>query len=329
MSFGHGGASAPGDGMDEFLRDLQTSWGGVPASSYVGVSLPYCTGAFPSTSVLTPISLPDSSFVNARPSPVLSHHSQDYQFQHINEPAAPLGLGITAPLPSDFPRTVTAGLSFSQERIEFASNEIAPEYAQSPPAKRVKRTTAREAPISILPHPEGLQRLEQQRRQIQTRKQQTPRPRAPGRNRRDPQAEEEDAFVENLREQNKAWKVIREMFCEKFKKDATEARLQMRMLRRRKDREARWDEHDTRVLMEARDYWESEKYEFIAQKMRNLGARQPYTAQQCEAKLRHLDARQNHERLDVSLPQIHDSPRRRKRVLLPPIIRSPTGRAEI
>ncbi|GAB1211433.1 hypothetical protein ATERTT37_000547 [Aspergillus terreus] len=104
------------------------------------------------------------------------------------------------------------------------------------------------------------------------------RPRAPGRGRRDPQAEEEDAFVERLREQNLAWKVIREMFRETFHKDATEARLQMRLLRRRKERLARWDESDVstyatltslvqiQLLIRARDYWEHEKYNLIAQK---------------------------------------------------------------
>jgi hypothetical protein len=34
------------------------------------------------------------------------------------------------------------------------------------------------------------------------------------------------------------------MFREKFNKDASEARLQMRMLRRRKERLTRWDEND-------------------------------------------------------------------------------------
>lgn len=70
------------------------------------------------------------------------------------------------------------------------------------------------------------------------------RPRAPGRGRKDPQAEEEDLYVEQLREQNFAWKAIREMFRQRFQKDASEARLQMRLLRRRKERLARWDEND-------------------------------------------------------------------------------------
>lgn len=132
--------------------------------------------------------------------------------------------------------------------------------------------------------------MEQERRQGAADAQHSQRPRAPGRGRRDPQAEEEDAFVERLREQNLAWKVIREMFREKFHKDASEARLQMRMLRRRKERLARWDENDVsactaagancqlindqviqiRLLMRAREYWEEEKYNVIAQKVGGL-----------------------------------------------------------
>ena len=102
----------------------------------------------------------------------------------------------------------------------------------------------RENPVSILPHPEGMQRLEQERRRGQTQAHAHQRPRAPGRGRKDPQAEEEDAYVEGLRERNLAWKVVREMFRERFQKDASEARLQMRLLRRRKERLARWDESD-------------------------------------------------------------------------------------
>ena len=99
--------------------------------------------------------------------------------------------------------------------------------------------------MSILPNPAGLQRLEQERRGGQTESDsQRQRSRAPGRGRKDPKAEEEDGFVERLREQNYAWKVIREMFQERYNKDASEARLQMRLSRRRKERLARWDEND-------------------------------------------------------------------------------------
>ncbi|KAA8647286.1 uncharacterized protein ATNIH1004_005976 [Aspergillus tanneri] len=296
---------------------MPPQWSGVDASSYESVSQPYSsTAAFQPSAILTPISLPDSSFVHARPSPVLSHHSQEYQYG-MADPVPHHGLGITAPFPSDFPQTVTAGLGHDSE-YGFSEGALSP---QPPSTKRVRRSPkymppTRETPVTILPHPEGLQRLEQERRQGHVEPHPHQRPRAPGRGRRDPQAEEEDAFVERLREQNLAWKIIREMFREKFNKDASEARLQMRMLRRRKERLARWDENDIQLLIRAREYWEHEKYHLIAEKMRELGSK-TYSAQQCEAQLRYLDA-QNRDRgnANVPLPRISDPQHTRKRAML-------------
>ncbi|RDH39249.1 hypothetical protein BDQ94DRAFT_164992 [Aspergillus welwitschiae] len=315
MVFSHGGSN-PGDGLDEYYASMQPQWTALDTSPYTGVSHPYTTAAaFPTGAILTPISLPDSSF---RPSPVLSHHSQEFHY-NVPESVPPQGLGITAPFPSSFPRTVTAGLGHTSEEPDFGFSEaiLSP---QPPPAKRARRgpkqaVTPREAPVTILPNPEGLQRMEQERRQGATDAQNSQRPRAPGRGRRDPQAEEEDAFVERLREQNLAWKVIREMFRNKFHKDASEARLQMRMLRRRKERLARWDENDViiqiRLLIRAREYWEHEKYNVIAQKMKEFGAG-PYTPEQCEAQLRYLDA-QNRERSTGPRTRIPDPQQSRKR----------------
>lgn len=215
---------------------------------YGDVGHPYSGAtAFPSSHILTPISLPDTSYPQPRASPVLSHHSQEYAY-HVAESVPPHGLGITAPFPSEFPRTVTAGLhhhAMEGSIHDFGETSLSPEPAR---VKRMRRSPqpilpSRETPVNILPHPEGLQRLEHER-QLGPIEPHLHRPRAPGRGRRDPQAEEEDTFVERLREQNLAWKVIREKFRERFHKDASEARLQMRMLRRRKDRLARWDEND-------------------------------------------------------------------------------------
>lgn len=207
---------------------------------------PYCTTVFPAASILTPISLPDGTFVHARSSPVLSHHSQEYQ-HNLSDTIPQHGLGITAPFPGDYPRTVTAGLGYPSEDMQYVPHESVLS-SRPPPSKRRRAhkepAPTREAPISILPNPEGMQRLEHERLRGQTEAYPPQRPRAPGRGRKAPQAEEEDAYVERLREQNLAWKVIREMFRERFSKDASEARLQMRLLRRRKERLAQWDEND-------------------------------------------------------------------------------------
>ncbi|KAI9928874.1 hypothetical protein ASPWEDRAFT_24851 [Aspergillus wentii DTO 134E9] len=326
MSMGHGGAG-PGEGMEQFYENLQPHWTGVDTSPFVAVSNPYCTGPYQpgAGAILTPISLPDSSFVQTRPSPVLSHHSQqDFQY-NIRDSIPVHGLGITAPLPSDFPRTVTAGLNYGLEDLEYGMHTQSP---QPPPAKRQRRTSkptppVRDTPVSILPHPDGLQRLEQERRHepVEVPPPQQ-RPRAPGRGRKDPQAEEEDTYVERLREQNFAWKAIREMFRERFHKDATEARLQMRMLRRRKERLARWDENDIQLLIRARDCWEQDKYHFIAQKMKELGAKRTYSPQQCESQLQMLDSPdQGHDPDPDPVPippppRIHDPQHSRRRAAL-------------
>ncbi|KAG2411808.1 hypothetical protein HFD88_009364 [Aspergillus terreus] len=257
MSFGHG-MTNPGQGMEEYYERMQSQWTEVDAAQYGGINHPYTSAApYQSASIMTPMSLPDSSFTQPRPSPVLSHHSQDFQYG-VNEPMQPHGFDMTA-FPGEVPRTLPPGYEYSQPAYSFPQ----------PPPKRTRRSPNPTAagPVNILPHPEGLQRLEQERRQSHVEPHPPQRPRAPGRGRRDPQAEEEDAFVERLREQNLAWKVIREMFRETFHKDATEARLQMRLLRRRKERLARWDESDIQLLIRARDYWEHEKYNLIAQKV--------------------------------------------------------------
>lgn len=145
------------------------------------------------------------------------------------------------------------GLGYPSEVMEHRPEDM--RYSPSQPSvKRQRRSghyshrrtpSGRDAPVNILPDPEGLQRLQQeQQRRGQVEAQTIQRPRAPGRGRKDPQAEEEDQYVEQLREQNYAWKAIREMFRQRFQKDASEARLQMRLLRRRKERLARWDEND-------------------------------------------------------------------------------------
>lgn len=220
---------------------------------------PYCTEPMvPHPAILTPISLPDSTF---RPSPALSqtHPSQEYPSQdysyNISNSLQPQGLGITLQFPSEYPRTAAPITNFA-----YTSNDqhygmgYTPNMSPAAPApKRMKRTSSdmrtpsrdTRTPLSILPDPEGVERLERERSQSTPGPApMPPKPRAAGRGRRDPKAEEEDAFVEELREQNVSWKRVRRMFFERFNQDATEARLQMRLNRRKKERVGRWEEHD-------------------------------------------------------------------------------------
>ncbi|KAL2803198.1 hypothetical protein BJX63DRAFT_79230 [Aspergillus granulosus] len=338
MSFGQGGYH-PNNGMEEYYENIHSQWPTLERvcllhaattvnfflatptdtldslqSPYVAVTQPYNEPtAYQNPAILTPISLPDSSYVHPRPSSGLRHHSQEYQYP-VSESGIHHGLGITTPFPSELTRDPSIGPGIAPSGYALREGTTSP-----PPSKRrarrgSKQSISREPPVSILPHPEGLQRLEEERRHSTTETH-PQRPRAPGRGRRDPQAEEEDAFVEQLREQNLAWRVIREMFRERYNKDATEARLQMRQLRRRKERLQRWEEHDIQVLLRARHYWEQEKYKFIAQKMTEFGASTFFTAEQCEAQLEYIDSqeREREEQESESRRRATTEPQRKRR----------------
>lgn len=266
--------------MSEYYENIPAQWSGIDAvcicpilksdlatlpqhhadpytnqSPFVGIN-PYCTEPLVPPNVLTPISLPDSSF---RPSPALSHgndyRNQEYQY-NINDPMqTPQGLGISAPFPSNFPRTSAPNTGYlyapTPSDIQQGLIQTPSQSPQGPPPKRAKRpsnTPSRDAPsntpISIAPNPEGVLRMEYDRQKAQPSPHILPKLRAPGRGRRDPQAEDEDAFVEELRLEHTSWKRVREEFQKKFNQDASEARLQMRLLRRQRERMARWDDSD-------------------------------------------------------------------------------------
>ncbi|KKK19030.1 hypothetical protein P175DRAFT_062663 [Aspergillus ochraceoroseus IBT 24754] len=295
MSFSQSGSN-PGEGLEEYFSHMPSQWMEAQSSPYGPVTHPYqTTPIYQAAAILTPSSLAENPYAHTRPSPVLSHHSQEYHYS-IREPVPPHGLGISTPYPTYFSRNLDVGLESGPSGYGLREDTLSPPPSRKRQRRGSKQLVLRDPPVSILPHPDGLQRLEQERLQGHPDPHPHQRPRAPGRGRRDPQAEEEDAFVERLREQNLAWKVIREMFREKFNKDATEARLQMRQLRRRKERLARWDENDIRVLMRARHYWEQEKYSLIAQKMKEFGASGSYTPEQCEEQLRYIDSQRDRER---------------------------------
>jgi hypothetical protein len=183
----------------------------------------------------------------------------------VDESAVQQGLGITSAYHDLVAPTSSPNYGYQQQHhhnhrhsMEFGG--YGSEHGlDSPPlqVKRPRRPTSgstpplRSSPVTILPHPDGLQRLEQERRHgyvVESQQREPPRSRPSGRGRRDPQAEEEDAFVESLRAQNLSWKIVAEMFRERFGKNSTEARLQMRMLRRRKSAAA-WQEADVSMCI--------------------------------------------------------------------------------
>ncbi|KAL4808917.1 hypothetical protein BDV18DRAFT_133474 [Aspergillus unguis] len=286
MSFGPDGCNLSG-GLDEYYEDINTNWTG----PYAAVSNPYnAPNEYHPSVVLTPISLPDGSYAPTRTSPVLSHHSQEYQYP-VSDSVGHHGLGITTtPYPSELTGNPNYGLGIAPSGYTIRDNTFSPQPAKKRVRRESKQSVQRELPVTILPHPEGVQRLEEQRRQSYADP--STQRRTSGRGRKDSkQAEEEDDYVEHLRGQGYSWKVVVEMFREKYGTDVSEAGLQMRQSRRRKEREAqaRWGKHDVQALLRARQYWEQEKYRFIADKMKEFGATNSFTPEQCEAQLEIID----------------------------------------
>ncbi|KAJ5095794.1 hypothetical protein NUU61_005150 [Penicillium alfredii] len=309
--------------IPEYYQSMPGQWSELDTSAYpstfVGVNHPYCTEPMVPSSVLTPTSLPDSSYQS---SPALGQHSPqcsslEYQYG-VNEPLPqPQGLGINVSFPTEFPQSTAPAPGYmyaATEEMGYGMHHITPSMSPHAPAlKRMRYTpptpSSRDAPVNIMPHPQGVQQIELERQRSHASPQPHQRPRARGRGRRDPQAEEEDAFVERLREQNLSWRTVREMFRRQFNKDASEARLQMRLLRRRKDRLARWEENDVQLLVCAHETWETEKFSFLAEKMIELGASKMYTPEQCKAQLRLLETKQQwRDRGGTSPSAISDPP---------------------
>ncbi|KGO71910.1 hypothetical protein PITC_026300 [Penicillium italicum] len=274
----------PSEEFTEYYEDIPANWPVMPPTPFLGSNSPYCTDHLAQSSLLTPVSLSDGSF---RPSPAFSHHSQGYHTQdyqyNFNDPlSAPLGLGISAPFPSDFPRSSAPSPAYLYAPDPSGmpqSVEQPPSQSPRgpPPAKRAKhpssdtpapsREQASNTPVSIAPNPEGVLRMQQDRQHTQPTSHILPKIRAPGRGRRDPQAEDEDAFVEELRDRHTAWKVVRQEFRDRFNKDASEARLQMRLHRRFRERMVRWEESDIKLLIHAHGIWAKDKFHYLSDKV--------------------------------------------------------------
>lgn len=220
-------------------NETQTDQQNTIQSPDIEVNHPYCTEPIVPIGTLTLISLPDSSFQR---NPALSHHFQELDpevYQHgINE-------GIPVTSTSNYPRSL-APSSDLMYALDHGIIQPASMLPQAPPEKRVHCRSSTLAscklqpPINILPNPEGLRQMELDRLCGQPCPKLPPRPRALWRGRRYPQAEIENAFVEELREQKISWKAVRETFQEHFNKDVSEARLQMRLLRHQREQLKRY-----------------------------------------------------------------------------------------
>jgi hypothetical protein len=177
------------------------------------------------------------------PSVGLDDHSQGY----LHNDTAPRG--ITSPyhyyiLATSFGYQHPNQQLPQHQTMEFhnhgSSHTSSPYALGQPSAKQIKRpkqqmtsntlAVQRNSPVRIQPHPDGLQRLERERREGQKIR---PHRNLKGLARRHPKAEEEDAFVEELRAECFSWKIVAEKFREQYGKDTSVERLQMRMTRRK------------------------------------------------------------------------------------------------
>ncbi|KAL4935551.1 hypothetical protein BDV06DRAFT_125809 [Aspergillus oleicola] len=296
-----------GDELDPYYGNYNAHW----PSSYETVNNPYNAPiAYQNPAILTPASLPDSSYAHTRTSPVVSHHSQEYQYPVSTDA---MGLGITTPYPSELTQNATYGLEIAP--LEYSSRESPAPASRRKTRRGSRQSVTREAPVTILPNPEQQRQLDQQRLRDRT---QPERARAPARGRRNPEAEEEDAFVEMLRLKRFSWKEISRQFKQRFGREASEPSLQMRLNRRQNAQRARgWEEHDIQVLLRARDFWEREKFKLISQKMTEFGATTTFTPRQCEMQLDWIDSqareREEQERDDNTEQQRQTDNKRKRR----------------
>ncbi|KAL4791971.1 hypothetical protein BDV19DRAFT_392605 [Aspergillus venezuelensis] len=256
-------------------------------SSYEAISNPYNAPiAYQNPAILTPASLPDGSYAHTQTSPVVSHHSQEYQYP-VSTNA--MGLGITTPYPSELTQNAPYGLGIAPTEYE---SRLSPAPSSRRRTRRGSRqSAARDVPVTIAPNPEQARRIaEEQRLQEASYSQ---RAQAPRRGRQDPTKMEQGMYVDYLRNVLKLpWKETAKEVEKKFGTDVKEATLQMRKTRREKNaRKARgWQEHDIQILLRAREVCEREKFKLISQKMKELGAATNFTPKECETQLERIDA---------------------------------------
>lgn len=94
-------------------------------------------------------------------------------------------------------------------------------------------------------------------------------------------SEEERLLVQLKQDQSMPWKEIAKEFEDKFGKPFQVPALQMRYKRLR-ERLRNWTNQDIAALEAAHEYWASNKYEIIANKMADFGVREKWPARYCE-----------------------------------------------
>ncbi|KAK2793236.1 hypothetical protein FQN52_001884 [Onygenales sp. PD_12] len=278
--------SYPGRGqeMNGFLDHDFVS----PHSSFPSSANPYTTTTHTNGNIPTPISLSDSTFLEPRPSPSQSHHSQEFHYHDITDAGTHHGLGITGTTstymqpgifafdPSPHRQTIdnpfqpsTQLGAYSPRHNIDASGRPSPWTSPAIPTPQPSQT--RGFP-NIAPDPEGLRKLQRERRACQgteaTRRRSGSSRRNSGQRSKPSQMDKENEYILLLKEKyNLPWKTIVEKTNGEFGTTHTASCLQMRMTRL-KQRAQQWSEDDIQALQKAHEFWEVAKFEIIAQKVR-------------------------------------------------------------
>lgn len=100
-------------------------------------------------------------------------------------------------------------------------------------------------------------------------------------------SEEEQLLVQLKQDQNLPWKEIAKEFEDRLGRSYAVPALQMRYKRLR-ERMRRWTNEDIAALMAAHEYWASNKFEIIANKMADFGIQDRWPARYCDRKLQEL-----------------------------------------
>ncbi|PGH17955.1 hypothetical protein AJ79_00854 [Helicocarpus griseus UAMH5409] len=291
-----------------------------PHSNFSTSVNPYVTPAHTTASMPTPISLADKPFLEPRQSPSQSHH--DIPYREITDSTVHHGLGISGPSTTgyvqpgvftfDHPHRQTLDNPFSPESQAGGFNPR-PLNSATQPSASIARSSQGRGHVNIAPNPDGLLKMQHERRTSQSgettqRRRSGSSRKTSGQRSRPSQMDRENDTVRSLRtERNLPWREIVSYTNAEFGTNYSASCLQMRMTRMRQ-RAQQWSEDDIRELRRAHDYWESAKFEIISQKMQEFGAGN-FSASQCELKWQELKGDIHSEESDAS----EGPPRRRQR----------------
>ncbi|PGH09267.1 hypothetical protein GX51_00709 [Blastomyces parvus] len=274
---------------------LESEW--VSPSNFPASANPFATTTHTNGSMPTPISLCATPFLEPRQSPSQSH--QDLQYHDIESPTH--GLGISGPTTTncvqpgiftyDHPHRDTLDSHFSSES-HGGGFGLRPLNGTTQPSTLVTRPNSGKSHVNIAPNPAGLLKMQRDRKrgqgvEVSPRRRSGSARRNSGQRSRPSQMDRENELVRLLKtERSLSWKEIVKIVNAQFGTNYSTSCLQMRMTRM-KHRAMQWPEDDVLALQRAYEFWETEKFEIISQKMQEFGAG-IFSASQCELKWHQL-----------------------------------------